>query len=183
MGREEGHAPVSPYSQHFPWALGAPAALVVLGLDVALGPVLQRARHIALHHVSTVAPGGKHRRQCQPLPSRQHCLHCQTLPVRCGGRSWKEPPSLGSCWGGASQPCCRSMVPVTALLSPVVVVSPELGCAWHSMDCVVRQAVMTIRIPAAAAVGIASQKQLQQCLAGVVCPAAAPGVLPVQRPT
>lgn len=49
-----------PYSQHFPRALGSPAALVVLGLDVALGPVLQSARHIALHHVGTVAPGGKH---------------------------------------------------------------------------------------------------------------------------
>ena len=49
-----------PYSQHFPRALGSPAALVVLGLDVALGPVLQRARHVALHHVGTVAPRGKH---------------------------------------------------------------------------------------------------------------------------
>lgn len=47
---------------------------------------------------------------------------------------------MGSCWVRASQPRCRSMVPVTvtATSSPLLVVSPELGCAWHSMDCVVR---------------------------------------------
>lgn len=62
QGREgKGAVPWHPlYSQHFPRALGSPAALVVLGLDVALGPILQRARHVALHHVGTVAPRGKH---------------------------------------------------------------------------------------------------------------------------
>lgn len=57
-----------PYSQHFPRALGSPAALVVLGLDVALGAVLQRAGDVALHHVGAVAPGGgkKHGKTVSP---------------------------------------------------------------------------------------------------------------------
>ena len=58
------------YSQHFPRALGSPAALVVLGLDVALGSVLQRARHVALHHVGTVAPRGKDTGPRHPLPQQ-----------------------------------------------------------------------------------------------------------------
>lgn len=102
-----------PYSQHFPRALGSPAALVVLGLDVALGPVLQCARHVALHHVGTVAPRGKHSETpsppaptdsstpaIQPVPG-QVCLPCLTLPARSlGGQELEGPPSLCSCWGG-----------------------------------------------------------------------------------
>lgn len=110
-----------PYSQHFSRALGSPAALVVLSLHVALGPVLQRACHIALHHIGTVAPRGKHSETpsppapadssalaIQPAP-RQACLPL-TLPVRSlgGGRSWRDPPppppSLCSCWGGWHHP-------------------------------------------------------------------------------
>lgn len=143
LGGGGSHAQRPPYSQHFPWALGSPAALVVLGLDVALSPVLQRARHVALHHVGTVAPGGKNTGDTlTPCPADSSAITARHCQQGLGDRSWKYPPSLGSCWGGASQPCCRSVVPVTvtAMLSPVLVVSPELGCAWHSMDCVVRQA-------------------------------------------
>lgn len=110
-----------PYSQHFSRALGSPAALVVLSLHVALGPVLQRARHIALHHIGTVAPRGKHSETpsppapadssalaIQPAP-RQACLPL-TLPVRSlwGGRSWRDtpppPPQLVQLLGRVASP-------------------------------------------------------------------------------
>lgn len=114
-----------PYSQHFSRALGSPAALVVLSLHVALGPVLQRACHIALHHIGTVAPRGKHSETpsppapadssalaIQPAP-RQACLPL-TLPVRSlwGGRSWRDtPPPPPACAaageGGITHPTHR----------------------------------------------------------------------------
>lgn len=102
-----------PYSQHFSRALGSPAAFVVLGLDVALSPVLQRAGHVALHHVGTVAPRGKHSKTPSPpaladssTPARrpvpsQVCVPCLTLLEKSpgGAQEPERPPGLCSCWG------------------------------------------------------------------------------------
>lgn len=72
---------------------------MVLSLDVALSPVLQRARHVALHHVGTVAPGEKHSESLSPLPSKQQCLHCQTLPARSGGQELEGALPFGQLLG------------------------------------------------------------------------------------
>lgn len=102
-------ARLPPYSQHFPRALGSPAALVVLGLDVALGAVLQRAGDVALHHIGAVAPGGggkKHGKTASPpAPGpASPAAPCQAGEGAAGGSrgrrcqrggGWKPLRSLG----------------------------------------------------------------------------------------